>query len=66
MAITFTHDLSSEPRRAWRNRYRMLRVVAHAGPAPKESGTAAIAAIVLGALFWIVIFTLLITLFGPR
>ena len=62
MTVTFDHDLSTDPRRAWRNRYRMLRVVAHAGPAPQDSGTAIIAAMLVGVAFWIAVFALILSL----
>ena len=62
MTVTFVHDLSTDPRRAWRNRHRMLRVVAHAGPAPQDSGTAIIAALLLGIGFWIAVFAVIFAL----
>lgn len=68
MAITFEHDqahdhAAHDARTAWRNRYRLFRTVRHAAPAPHDSATAIMGALVIGLMFWIVGFAVILSLF---
>ena len=55
------HDTHGDHRTAWYERYHNFRVMRRRGDAPKDSGTALLAALALGLFFWVAIFAVILS-----